>query len=91
MNSDHKNTVKVFKAFCDEHRLQILDLLKDGEKSACSLLENLDVSQSTLSHHMKILCDSGIVNFRKESRWVFYSINKEVASAVADILNNWAE
>ena len=87
MNSDHKNTVKVFKAFCDEHRLQILDLLKDGEKSACSLLENLDVSQSTLSHHMKILCESGIIKGRKDGKWVYYSINEEGVNTAKSFLD----
>ena len=82
---------RLFKALGDANRLIIMDLLKDNELSAGQILEEIKMGQSTLSHHMKILCDSGIVNFRKESRWVFYSINKEVASAVADILNNWAE
>ncbi|MBQ3008419.1 MAG: winged helix-turn-helix transcriptional regulator [Oscillospiraceae bacterium] len=82
---------RLFKALGDANRLIIMDLLKDNELSAGQILEEIKMGQSTLSHHMKILCDSGIVNFRKESRWVFYSINKETASAVADILNNWAE
>ena len=61
---DHAADAKVFKAFCDENRLQILEMLRSGEKCACVLLENLQISQSTLSHHMKILCDSGIVASR---------------------------
>ena len=50
---------RIFKAFCDENRLQILELLRTGEKCACALLEQLHISQSTLSYHMRILCDSG--------------------------------
>ena len=53
---------RIFKAFCDENRLQILELLRTGEKCACALLEQLHISQSTLSYHMRILCDSGIVS-----------------------------
>ncbi|HCL01004.1 MAG TPA: transcriptional regulator [Lachnoclostridium phytofermentans] len=66
---------KIFKAFCDETRLEILSLIKQNEKCACKLLEELDISQSTLSHHMKILCDSGIVSGRKDGKWTHYSIN----------------
>ena len=76
MDIKYIETAKVFKAFCDEHRLMILELLKDGEKCACVLLESLDIVQSTLSHHMKILCDSGIVNSRKEGKWMHYSLSK---------------
>ena len=67
----------IFKAFCDENRIKILQILKDGEKCACKLLEALNITQPTLSHHMKILLDSGIVNGRKEGKWMYYSISKE--------------
>ena len=60
-----RDEVKIFKALADENRLAVLKLLQNGEKCACRLLEALDISQSTLSHHMKLLCDSGIVNYRK--------------------------
>ncbi|MBQ8482604.1 MAG: winged helix-turn-helix transcriptional regulator, partial [Alphaproteobacteria bacterium] len=63
------------KAFDDEKRLCILEMLQSGEKCACVILENMQISQSTLSHHMKILCESGIVNGRKEGKWVHYSIS----------------
>ena len=58
---------RVFKALCDENRWKILDLLKNGEQCGCVLLNKLDISQSTLSHHMKILCDSGIVEGKKQA------------------------
>lgn len=67
--------IQIFKAFCDENRLQILELLRSGEKCACKLLEELKIGQSTLSHHMKILCDSGIVVGRKDGKWVHYRID----------------
>ena len=69
-----KNMVAVFKALGDENRIRILKLLHSGEKCACKLLEELNISQSTLSHHMKILCDAGIVTGRKEGKWMHYSI-----------------
>lgn len=74
---DAKKTAVMFKAFCDENRIKILQLLSSGEKCACRLLEELDVTQPTLSHHMKILCDSGIVIGRKEGKWMHYSISQE--------------
>ena len=64
----------VFRALGDEHRIQILKLLHDGDKCACMLLEELNIGQSTLSHHMKILCDAGLVTSRKEGKWTHYSI-----------------
>lgn len=57
MNEQYEKNAIVFKALCDPNRLMILDLLKSGEKCACNLLEEMDISQSTLSHHMKLLCD----------------------------------
>ena len=64
----------VFKALSDENRIRILKLLRSGEKCACKLLEELNISQPTLSHHMKILCDAGIVRGRREGKWTHYSI-----------------
>ena len=81
MASVYKETARVFKAFCDENRLQILEMLRSGEKCACKLLEELQISQSTLSHHMKILCDAGVVQGRKDGKWVYYSISSDGASA----------
>ena len=74
---DNKRIASMFKAFCDENRIQILQLLRDGEKCACRLLEEMNITQPTLSHHMKILCDSGIVNARKEGKWTHYSLSQE--------------
>lgn len=75
MNNDFKNDVKIFKALCDEKRLHILELLKSGEKCACVLIDEMQIGQSALSYHMKILCESGIVQGRQDGKWVHYSIN----------------
>ena len=77
MELNPKKTAFIFKAFCDENRIKILQLLIDGEKCACKLLEAMNITQPTLSHHMKTLLDSGIVNGRKEGKWMHYSISKE--------------
>lgn len=73
----YQTDARIFKAFCDENRLQILELLRSGEKCACALLEQLHISQSTLSYHMRILCDSGIVSSRTEGKWTHYRICPE--------------
>ena len=84
--SEYSADAKVFKAFCDENRLQILELLRSGEKCACVLLENLHISQSTLSHHMQILCDSGVVEARREGKWTHYSISETGSRRAAQLL-----
>lgn len=80
MEMDEKKTAAIFKAFCDENRIRILKLLTTGEKCACKLLEEINVTQPTMSHHMKILCDSGVVVGRKEGKWMHYSISPEGAA-----------
>ena len=68
METTYQKNAKVFKALCDEKRLAILEQLRSGEKCACILLEQLDLTQSGLSYHMKILCESGIVSSRQEGK-----------------------
>ena len=78
----------VFKALADARRLAIVHMLeRGGEVCACSLLDGLDISQPTLSHHMKVLCDSGLVRCRKDSRWCYYSVDAEVARKISASLD----
>ena len=79
-------TARLFKALADENRLHILELLQRGERCACVLLENLHLSQPTLSHHMKILCDAGVVTGRKEGKWVYYTLNHQAAGELEALL-----
>ena len=83
---DYATDAKVFKAFCDVNRLQILEQLRSGEKCSCVLLEKLHISQSTLSYHMKILCDSGIVVGRVEGKWTHYGISAEGSQHAKELL-----
>ncbi len=85
MATIYEEHAKVFKAFCDEKRLRILELLRGGEKCACVLLEQLDLGQSGLSYHMKILVESGIVESRQEGKWTHYKISKK-GNAYASVL-----
>ncbi|NJD01713.1 MAG: winged helix-turn-helix transcriptional regulator [Ruminiclostridium sp.] len=86
MSNKNMDNAKVFKAFCDENRLQILELLRSGEKCACVLLAQLNIGQSTLSHHMKIMVQSGIVASRNEGKWTYYSISLQGAQVARDLL-----
>jgi len=83
---DEQKIAQIFKALADENRIHVLKLLRDGEKCACKLLEALSISQPTLSHHMTILCDAGIVVGRKEGKWMYYRISCEGAATVRDLL-----
>lgn len=89
MTKDFEQEAKVFKAFCDPNRLKILDILKTGEHCACKFLEILDVSQSTLSHHMKILTDTKVVNVRKDGKWSHYSLSNDGIEKVIEYLKNY--
>ena len=86
MELSEDKIVSVFKALCDENRISILKLLRSGEKCACKLLDELNVTQPTLSHHMKILCDSGIVVGRKEGKWMHYSISPQGVRVAQELL-----
>ncbi len=77
MELSNKQITVIFKALCDENRVQIFRLLQGGERCACHLLEEMNLSQPTLSHHMKILCDSGLVVGRKEGKWMHYSVSEQ--------------
>jgi ArsR family transcriptional regulator len=77
MNRDLVKTANIFKAFSVPIRLEILDLLKNGEECACVLLEALHLTQSGLSYHMKILVESGIVTARQDGKWVYYTISEQ--------------
>jgi len=91
METGNAQNAKVFKAFCDENRLTILTLLCTGEKCACRLQEALSIGQSTLSHHMKILCESGVVVARKEGKWTYYAIDQTRSAVAATLLQRYTE
>ena len=75
MDRNFQENAKVFRALCDPKRLAILEQLRTGEKCACVLQEPMELTQSGLSYHMKILCESGIVQSRQEGKWTHYRLN----------------
>ncbi|MBW4802778.1 ArsR/SmtB family transcription factor [Loigolactobacillus coryniformis] len=74
---DYQNYVQMLKAMADPNRLQIIDLLSCGTLCACDILTHFSFSQPTLSHHMKVLQNAGIVNARKAGKWQHYTLNSE--------------
>ncbi len=86
MENPNEAPAKVFKAFCDENRLRILELLRSGEKCACVLQEPLGLGQSQLSYHMKVLLESGIVESRQEGKWTHYRISEAGSSKAINLL-----
>lgn len=78
MNDDYNDYSLMFKALSDMNRILIVDYLMGSERCACEILEQLNISQSTLSYHMKLLTESNIVIARKEGKWMYYSLNNEV-------------
>ena len=86
MDNKMQKNAKVFKALCDPNRLAILELLRSGEKCACVLLEQLELTQSGLSYHMKILCESGIVASRQEGKWTHYRLSGEGRDRAVELL-----
>ena len=91
MESANTQNAKIFKAFCDENRLTILQALCTGEKCACRLQEVLSIGQSTLSHHMRILCESGVVVARKDRKWTYYAIDKARSDVAVALLRSYTD
>lgn len=86
MKYSYAEYVPAFKALSDETRLKIMDMLSCGEMCACDILEEFSISQSTLSYHMKILSESGLVNAVRDGAWMRYTLNKEITDEVLTFL-----
>ena len=88
MENYYEVNAKTFKALSDSNRLKIIDLLSCGEKCACEILNYFKFTQPTLSHHMKVLIECGLVNSRKEGTWNYYSLNSKNTNKVVLSLMN---
>ncbi|HWT75715.1 MAG TPA: metalloregulator ArsR/SmtB family transcription factor [Mobilitalea sp.] len=89
MNETFYQKSMIFKALSDPNRLVIIDFLNEGERCACKILEQLKISQPTLSHHMRILCEADLVHCRKDGKWIHYSLNREVFKAMKDYMDDF--
>ena len=88
VGKDLEQAQRWFHAMSDETRLQLLELLRDGEQCVCDLMGALDAAQSRLSFHLKTLKDAGLVTDRKQGRWVYYSLNPEAFDGAAEFLSD---
>jgi ArsR family transcriptional regulator len=75
--AERARTAALFHALSDETRLQIIELLRAGERCVCELTEELDAAQSRLSFHLKVLKDAGLVHDRAQGRWTYYTLCTE--------------
>jgi transcriptional regulator, ArsR family len=78
--------VELLKALADSSRLQILDMLSCGPMCACEIMKRLDLTQPTISHHMKILVSVGLVDVVKDGKWMNYSINKDSVNEIVNYI-----
>jgi ArsR family transcriptional regulator len=80
------HTATGFRALGDPTRLRILELVAQGEQCVCELATAIDIPQPLLSHHLKILRQSGFITVRKEGRWNYYALNRERLEACVCVL-----
>jgi ArsR family transcriptional regulator, arsenate/arsenite/antimonite-responsive transcriptional repressor len=85
------DTVTFAKALADETRQRIMGLCCCQEKSVSELVEATGVAQPTVSHHLKILRDAGLVHARRRGKEVFYSLNQaRLAQGCCQVAENFA-
>ena len=82
MENGYADYSLLFKALSDETRLKIIDMLSCGELCACDILKSFPITQPTLSYHMKILTECGLVDAVREGAWMRYTINHKTADAI---------
>ena len=82
MSAQYTNMAKIFKALADPKRVKIVDMLSCGEMCGCLLLKCFEVTQPTLAHDMKVLCEAGIVTSRREGKKTMYSLNRQALEKI---------
>lgn len=86
--NDFEDNYKIIKALSDINRMLIIDTLTNGEMCACKILADFNIKQPTLSHHMKVLSECGLINSRKEGKWMHYSLNTEKIEKFQNFITN---
>lgn len=82
---DAARAARLFHALSDETRLRVIQRLRGGERCVCELTDQLDAAQSRLSFHLKVLKDAGLVTDRRESRWMYYTLDREALGQIAEL------
>jgi ArsR family transcriptional regulator len=80
-----ETTRAVFKALSNEHRIRVLEALREGELCACELQAILDAPQSTVGSHLRELKDAGLVKTRRQGKWTYYRIGDTAVLQLLDI------
>jgi DNA-binding transcriptional ArsR family regulator len=80
--------VEVLKAVSDPTRLRILMSLYDKELCVCQIVALIELASSTISKHISILKHAGLINSRKDGRWIYYSMNKDAGNVINHRLND---
>lgn len=83
-----KEYANLFHALADETRVRVVEMLTTEKRCACQILERLEISQPTLSHHMRILSQAGLVTVEKKGKWVHYGINEPVFAEVKEFVEH---
>jgi ArsR family transcriptional regulator, arsenate/arsenite/antimonite-responsive transcriptional repressor len=86
-HSGTERAIELFHALSDETRLEVIELLRKGERCVCELTDTLDAAQSRLSFHLRVLKDAGIVRDRKDGRWVYYELDPEAFEEVETLVS----
>ena len=85
-HSRTERAIELFHALSDETRLEIIELLRKGERCVCELTDTLDAAQSRLSFHLRVLKDAGVVRDRKDGRWVHYELVPEAFEEIETLV-----
>lgn len=91
MSINYDEKAVALKALSDPNRLVIVEFLNNGERCACKILEQLKISQPTLSHHMKILCEAELVLGRKDGKWMHYSLKRNKFEELKELLGSFTQ
>lgn len=87
LDTNYAHYAHLMKALGEETRVKIFVMLSAGELCACEILEEFQITQPTLSYHMKILSESGLVNSRRDGVWMKYSINRDALERIKQFFN----
>lgn len=88
--ADATKVAKLFHALSDATRVELLQMLRGGERCVCELQGTLDAAQSRLSFHLKVLKDAGLVTGRRDGRWSYYTINDDMLQRAHDLVRELA-
>jgi ArsR family transcriptional regulator, arsenate/arsenite/antimonite-responsive transcriptional repressor len=94
MNTSLKQLTRTMKALSDPGRIKVLKMLQEGELCVCEIQAALGLAQPTVSKHLRILEEAGLIRGRKQGVWIYYSLETEgppCSAALLFLLRDWLE